>query len=266
MEHLEDVEAVEDDESGVLLRDAMDRTTVGLPPLPDLAPLAVREGRRRRARARFAVGAAAVGVLAVGVLGLTLLPRPGADVTGVATHTGTETDAERERVAEHQRKAAALLDELLPAKVTAVRPVRDEVAGYWITVDGETYPLVFSVRRSPVLRDCEDCAKDTRLRTGSISEWPDKTSVQYRYRTSRVELSVYAGTSGKAGTAAAPLKARDFSAVAADPRFLALVKDADARPVEEREEPWGGPDLHWFQDGSAGAVDQAAGDHGGDTG
>ncbi|MFH8625408.1 hypothetical protein ACH4A8_26580 [Streptomyces vietnamensis] len=258
---------MENNDDIVLLRDAMDRTTDGLPPLPDLVPFAVREGRRRRARARLAVGTAAFGVLAVGAVGVTaLLPRPGTDVAGVTTHTGTEADAERARVAEHRRKATALLDELLPPKVTAVRPVRDEVDGYWITVDGETYPLVFSVRRSPVLQNCEGCAEDARLRTGPIREWPDMTSVQYRYRTSRVELSVYAERSGKAGTTAAPLKARDFFAVAADPRFLDLVEDADARPVEEPEGPLGGRDRLWFGDGSAGAVDQAAGDHGGDAG
>ncbi|CAM5324311.1 hypothetical protein [Streptomyces narbonensis] len=72
---------MENNDDITLLRDAMDRTAGDLPPLPDLAPLAVREGRRRRARSRFAVGAAALGVVTAGALGLTLLP--GAD-PGVA--------------------------------------------------------------------------------------------------------------------------------------------------------------------------------------
>ncbi|MFE1904474.1 hypothetical protein ACFW96_12525 [Streptomyces gardneri] len=228
---------MEDNDDMVLLRDAMDRTTDGLPPLPDLAPLAVYEGRRRRARARFAVAAAAFGVLAVGGLGLTaLLPRPAADVAGVPPRTAAETL--RARIAEHQRKAAALLDELLPAKVTDVSPQPNGAAKYLITADGETFRLVFSVRPDApaALWHCEtrrenvpSCEEDTRLRAGGFVGMTDRSSVQYQYRKSRVQLSVYAGAGGNA---VVPVTVRDLTVVTADPRFLELVKAADAHPME----------------------------------
>ncbi|MEU1861527.1 hypothetical protein [Streptomyces gardneri] len=225
---------MEDNDDMVLLRDAMDRTTDGLPPLPDLAPFAVREGRRRRARARFAVGAAAFGVLAVGGLGLTLLPSPGTDVAGVAKHIDAEAEAERERATEHQRKTAALLDELLPAKVTDIRPVEGQVAEYRITVDGRPFIMTVSVRpmSASLIQDCH-CEKDTKLKTVQIVDWADFKAAQYWYGKSRVTLSVFGW-----GTAV-PLKARDLSAVTGDPRFMELVKARNAHPLEP-EEPLGG--------------------------
>ncbi|MFI6420078.1 hypothetical protein ACIBG6_22100 [Streptomyces sp. NPDC050842] len=224
---------MENNDDITLLRDAMDRTADGLPPLPDLAPLAVREGRRRRARARFAVGAAAFGVLTVGALGLTLLPSPGTDVAGVAKHIDAE--AERERATEHQRKTAALLDELLPAKVTDIRPVEGQVAEYRITVDDRPFIMTVSVRPMPasLLQDCPDCEKDTRLKTVQIVDWADFKAAQYWYGKSRVTLSVFGW-----GTAV-PLTARDLSAVTGDSRFLELVKAGNAHPLEP-EEPLGG--------------------------
>ncbi|MFF8836145.1 hypothetical protein [Streptomyces sp. NPDC015130] len=226
---------MEDNDDMVLLRDAMDRATDGLPPLPDLAPLAVREGRRRRTRARFAVGVA-LAVVTAGALGLTLLPRPAADVAGVPPRTAAETL--RARIAEHQRKAAALLDELLPAKVTDVSPLPKGAAQYLITADGESFRLVFSVRPdAPVaLQHCEtrpenvpSCEEDTRLRAGGFVEMPARSSVQYQYRKSRVQLAVYARGVGKS---VVPVTVRDLTAVTADPRFLELVKAADAHPME----------------------------------
>ncbi|MFB7591213.1 hypothetical protein [Streptomyces sp. NPDC056169] len=226
---------MENNDGTALLRDAMDRTTDGLPPLPDLAPLAVREGRRRRTRSRLAVGAAAFAVVTAGALGLTLLPGPGADVAGVAKHVDAEAEAERERATEHQRKTAALLDELLPAKVTDIRPVEGQVAEYRITVDGRPFIMTVSVRpmSASLLQDCRDCEKDTKLKTGQIVEWADFKAVQYWYGKSRVALSVF----GEG--AAVPLTARDLSALTGDPRFLDLVKARNAHPLEP-EEPLNG--------------------------
>ncbi|ALO10288.1 hypothetical protein AQF52_4694 [Streptomyces venezuelae] len=219
---------MENNDNTDLLRDAMDRTVDVLPPLPDLAPLAVREGRRRRARARFAVGAAAFGVLTVGALGLTLLPSPGTDVAGVATHTVGE--AERERRAEYQRRMAALLDERLPETITEVRPVQGDVEEYRITAGGETFRMVVSVQPEAdwITRLCAPaCEDDTRLRRGPTSEWPTiRSTVQYYYRKSVASFTVYAGK------AVVPVTARDIFTVAKDPRFLELVKEADARPME----------------------------------
>ncbi|MBP2583984.1 hypothetical protein J3A78_004462 [Streptomyces sp. PvR006] len=228
---------MEDNDDRVLLRDAMERAADGLPPLPDLGPLAVREGRRRRTRARFAVGAVC-GVLVAGALGLTaLLPRPAADVAGVPPRTAAE--ALRERIADHQRKAAALLDELLPAKVTDVRPrSSSKAAEYLITVNGDWYTLLFSVRPAAPAdllhcatraADMPSCEEDTQLRTGPIHESTRASTVQYQYRKSRVQLSVYAGPGGALPT---PVTVRDLHVVTDDPRFLELVKAADADPME----------------------------------
>ncbi|WP_329621807.1 hypothetical protein OG357_16165 [Streptomyces sp. NBC_01255] len=248
-----------------LLRDAMDRTTDGLPPLPDLVPLAVREGRRRRARSRFTVGAAAFAVVTAGALGLTLLPGTTAPAvstpaTGGATYSYppvvveetpgiTPPDnpeglspAERERRAQYQQKMAALLDELLPATITDISPVKDRTPEYRITAGGETFRMVASVRPGNEMsllycenkpKDAPTCEEDTRLRSGPMSEWPTwRVTKQYWYRKSVVALIVYAGK------AEAPVTLRDLVDVAEDPRFLELVKEADARPVEAEEPPF----------------------------
>ncbi|WP_318212381.1 MULTISPECIES: hypothetical protein [unclassified Streptomyces] len=251
-----------DTDDTVLLRDAMDRTTDGLPPLPDLAPLAVREGRRRRARARIAVATTAFGVVTAGALGLTLLP--GTNVPGVSTPAdgGSNasyppvvvpdapglpprddpaklSEAERERRARHQQRVAALLDETLPAKITGISPVQDRPAEYRITADGETFRMVVSVRpdANGFPRYCENlpedrpaCEEDTQLRTGGISDMPTiKVTTQYWYRRSWVHIAVYAGK------VEVPVRANHLFAVARDPRFLELVKEADARPMEAKE-------------------------------
>ncbi|MFD7718554.1 hypothetical protein [Streptomyces sp. NPDC059814] len=60
----------------LLIRAAMEQATDGAPPLPDLVPAALVQGRRRRTRARAAIGAVATGVVALGALG-ALLPMRG---------------------------------------------------------------------------------------------------------------------------------------------------------------------------------------------
>ncbi|RSS54842.1 hypothetical protein [Streptomyces sp. WAC01280] len=254
-----------DTDDTTLLRDALDRTTDGLPPLPDLAPLAVREGRRRRARARIAVAATAFGVVTAGALGLTLLagttgpgvstPAAGSartsyppvvveETPGVTPPDNPEglSEAERERRAQHQQKMAALLDELLPPKITDIRPVKDRTGEYRITAGGETFRMIASVRpaNKKSLQHCENkpkdaptCEEETRLRSGPISDWPTwRVTNQYWYRKSVVALTVYAGK------AKAPVTLRDLFDIAEDPRFLELVKDADAHPVEAKEPPF----------------------------
>ncbi|MFE1550130.1 hypothetical protein [Streptomyces sp. NPDC058718] len=268
-----------DTDDTTLLRDAMDQATDGLPPLPDLAPLAVREGRRRRARARMAVATTAFGVVTAGALGLTLLagttgpgvsmPPAGGGRTSYPPVVVEETpgvtppdnpeglsEPERERRAQHQQKMAALLDELLPPKITGISPVKDRTPEYRITAGGETFRMVASVRpdSDAGLRRCENkpkdapgCEEDTQLRTGPISEWrTHRVTVQYWYRKSVVELSVYAGKTE------VPVTARHLFDVAEDPRFLELVKDADAHPMEAKGGPVGPADF--FPGGLPGAA------------
>ncbi|MGW2083907.1 hypothetical protein [Streptomyces sp. NPDC001880] len=55
-----------------LIREAMAEAAEGAPPLPDLVPVALAMGRRRRTRARAAIGGGVVGVVALGVFGATL--------------------------------------------------------------------------------------------------------------------------------------------------------------------------------------------------
>ncbi|MFB6992442.1 hypothetical protein [Streptomyces sp. NPDC056304] len=55
-----------------LIRKAMAEAAEGAPPMPDLVPIALAVGRRRRIRARAAIGSAMVGVVALGVFGATL--------------------------------------------------------------------------------------------------------------------------------------------------------------------------------------------------
>ncbi|MFB6899967.1 hypothetical protein [Streptomyces hydrogenans] len=260
------------------LRDALDRTVEELPPLPDLAPLAVREGRRRRARARFTTAAAAFGVVTAGALGLTLLPgtgpvpaMPAAPPSSPGTSAGpgasyppvvveetpgvTPPDnpdglsaAERERRTVHQQRVAALLDELLPAKVTEIRPVKDEVAVYRITAGGEPFRMTVSVRPTDdrALSDCPDLperkivceavtfdgGRAAHLLSMPVNE-PDTLGsyVSFLYGKSRVTLSV------DPADRSAPVTPRQLLDVAEDPRFLDLVRGADARPVETKAPP-----------------------------
>ncbi|MFD6946077.1 hypothetical protein [Streptomyces roseolus] len=261
------------------LRDVLDRAADALPPLPDLVPLAVREGRRRRARARFATAATAFGVVTAGALGLTLLPGNGPAPAmpaapppspGVSASPSVSPDAsyppvaveetpgvpppdnpdglpeaERERRAVHQQRVAALLDELLPAKVTEIRPVKDKVSAYRITAGGEPFWMTVSVRRSddhaldacPNRSDprivCETAVFDgdheAQLLSMTANEPGTSASyVRFPYGGSRVRLSV------EPEGVSSPVTPRELFAVVEDPRFLALVKEADARPVEEK--------------------------------
>ncbi|MFJ9678080.1 hypothetical protein ACIRP2_08495 [Streptomyces sp. NPDC101194] len=68
-----------------LIREAMAEAAEGAPPLPDLVPVALAMGRRRRIRARAAIGGGMVGVVALGVFGATL-PSWG---TGAGSGDGT---------------------------------------------------------------------------------------------------------------------------------------------------------------------------------
>ncbi|MFI8255786.1 hypothetical protein [Streptomyces filamentosus] len=231
-----------DTDENVLLREALGRAAGDLPPLPDLVPLAVREGRGRRARTRLAVGAAAFSVVTAGALGVALLPDAGPEVpvpAASAVDGEGVSPAERERRADFQRRVAALLDETLPASVTAVRPVEGQVSEYRIEAGGSTFRTVVSVRKQNerFLAHCEEsaeararCASD-ELRMGSYSSLGNRVTVGHLYHRSVVTLTVYGGG------AEPPVRLEDLSRVTGDPRFLELVREADARPMEPQEPP-----------------------------
>ncbi|MFC4506895.1 MULTISPECIES: hypothetical protein [Streptomyces] len=172
-----------DRRNALLVRDAMERTVAELPPLHDLVPPAVTQGRRRRARTRLAVAAGAVCVAGAVVLGAVTLPGGtdgGTTVGPAASGSPTPSEspdpagvrafrtpvhveptddtqrtmadlppAERKRQEEFQQRAAVLLDELLPDAVGLIRPVDSTVRRYQgETEAGRVFPIIFSVRPS----------------------------------------------------------------------------------------------------------------------
>ncbi|MFI6898568.1 hypothetical protein ACIBM4_31085 [Streptomyces sp. NPDC050256] len=280
----------------LLIRAAMEQAAEGAPALPDLVHVALVQGRRRRNRARAAVGAGVTGVVALGVFGAvvsmwspdggtqpaqtwsaasqttTVSPPPSPDTTAAPRPVPTpvhieptpgETSmadlppAERARQEEFQQQAAALLDELLPGRLGTVRPVDLAVNRYQAGRDGNTYPLVFSVRprgapggATPADPPCRDIpSKGLRCRTATLpggitvrnvttaeeaKESPTVTDVELRfsYGFSTVRLSVGGDHSSMVS---APVTVDQLVAVARDSKFLKLVKYADGHPMEDKE-------------------------------
>ncbi|MFJ4502988.1 hypothetical protein [Streptomyces sp. NPDC088864] len=159
-----------------LVRTAMERVTDSAPPLPDLVPFALVQGRRRRSRARAAIGAGAVAVVVLGLCGAAL-PLWGGDGGGKPVYEGTvaaqptpvDTSVpvrppvhiepspgessmadlpadELSRQTVFQNEAAGVLEDLLPDAVAPVRPVDLAVSRYQGGPDGPVFPIVFSVR------------------------------------------------------------------------------------------------------------------------
>ncbi|MCZ0980791.1 hypothetical protein O1L60_22375 [Streptomyces diastatochromogenes] len=237
-------------------------------PLPDLAPVAVRLGRRRRARARLAVAGGVFGTVTAAALGLTLLPGTGPGPAGPAAprppslgvpHAGggpadpgqtppeKVSTAEGARRAQFQQQVSALLDELLPASVTDVRPVADVVSDYRITVGGRNFPVKLSVRpaEGEPLQECRNIpAKKTTCEKAGLGG--GRTAQLYamavnrqdtlgsmvvtRYGRSSVLLSV-----SPSDTASAPVTPDQLLTVVRDARFTELLKYADAYPVQEKD-------------------------------
>jgi len=164
------------DDDELLVRTAMERTTAGAPPLPDLVTGALVQGRRRRARARAAIGATATAIVGLGLFGAAL-PVWGGDGEPVRqwsaasrtspVPTATEVpvrppvhiepspgetsmadlpadELSRQRV--FQNEAAGMLETLLPRALGPVRPVDIAVNRYQGGADGRVFPISFSVR------------------------------------------------------------------------------------------------------------------------
>ncbi|MEU3604913.1 hypothetical protein AB0E83_05570 [Streptomyces sp. NPDC035033] len=210
-----------DTDENMPLRAALERTAEDLPPLPDLVPLAVREGRRRRARARFAVVTAALGAVTAGALGLTLLPGAGPAPSAPAAPPADGPGFE-ERV-------AALLDEVLPAEVTDVRPVDIAGGSYMLDANGTTFRMTVAVPTadSATLPQCENapagsslCDRE-ELRLGPVSELGGRVRVGFLYRGKSVTITVYDWP----GEAKVPVEAADLMALGREPRFLELVRE-----------------------------------------
>ncbi|MFB7375372.1 hypothetical protein ACFC0D_36680 [Streptomyces sp. NPDC056222] len=263
-------------DDATLLKSAMDRTTEDLPPLPDLAPVAIVQGRRRRARARLAAVGGVFGTMTAAALGLTLLPGPSTGVAMPAAppaafpsayHTpvrltptpGQEppapaTGAEAERRAQFQQQVAALLDELLPSTVTDISPVEGEVSLYQITSGGRHFTTKLSVRpaEGEALQPCRNIpAKQTTCekvdlgpgRTAQAYTMPVNekdtmgSMVVFSYGRSHVLLSVGPSEAEGKPSLSTPVTADQLLTVARDDRFTDLVKYADENPVQEKSTP-----------------------------
>lgn len=278
----------------LLIRAAMQQAAEGAPALPDLVPVALVQGRRRRGRARAAVGAGVTGVVALGVFGamlpmwssgggtqsaqtwsaasrtttLTPPPSPAAttaqpvptpvhiEPTEGETSMADLPPAERTRQEQFQQQAAALLDELLPRQLGPVRPVDLAVYRYQGGRDGNTFPVVFSVRPQgdpgdvPADPPCRDNPlKGIECRTAMLSggikarlmttegnssgtQTITGVNLAFAYGDSRVRISV---DGDDTSMVSAPVTADQLLAAAADPRLLELVAYADGQPMEEKE-------------------------------
>ncbi|TRV77746.1 hypothetical protein FKN01_14735 [Streptomyces sp. 130] len=166
------------DDGEMLVRTAMERATEGAPPLTDLVPGALAEGRRRRVRARAAIGATATAIAGLGMLGAALpvwggggggepvrewsaasrtSPLPTETAVPVRPRVHVEPSPgetsmadlpadERARQQVFQNEAAGVLETLLPEALAPVRPVDIGVSRYQGGADGRVFPLSFSVR------------------------------------------------------------------------------------------------------------------------
>ncbi|MBT2477697.1 hypothetical protein [Streptomyces sp. ISL-94] len=187
-----------------LVRDAMERTTTDLPPLPDLAGAARAQGRRRKARARAAMGGAVLAVAALGVAGGLALPggggadgAQGAAGVGVAAAppdaakpqppvhlepTPGETPmsalppAERARQENFQNQAVGVLQGLLPEALGTLQRTDLHVYLYQAAKDGKTFTVVFSVRPSGSGAADKPCL-EIKGQTCAKATLPDGTEV-----------------------------------------------------------------------------------------
>ncbi|WP_406285143.1 hypothetical protein [Streptomyces sp. NBC_00209] len=168
-------EPARDDEE-LLVRSAMERATDGAPPLPDLVPGALVQGRRRRARARVAIGATAAAIVGLGVLGAALpvwdgggepvrawsaasqtSPVPTATAVPVRPPVHIEPSPGETSMADlpkdefsqqrvFQNDAAGVLEALLPKAIGPVRLVDIAVNRYRGGEGSPVFPITFSVR------------------------------------------------------------------------------------------------------------------------
>ncbi|WP_412077229.1 hypothetical protein ACLF6K_20610 [Streptomyces xanthophaeus] len=169
----------DDDRAARLLREAMDRTTEELPPLPDLAGPARVQGGRRRARLRAAIGGGVLAVAVLGVAGAAALPAGSGEASGVSEVAAAPSasapaqpapsssgppppvhiepspgessmaqlpPAERIRQESFQDQAVTVLQDLLPESVGTVQRTDLTVSQYQATKDGAKFVVIFSVR------------------------------------------------------------------------------------------------------------------------
>lgn len=266
----EDLREVPDDRAVLLVRDAMDRTTADLPPLPDLVGAARAQGLRRKARVRAAIGGGVLAVAALGIAGAAALPfdnssRKVSGVVNVAAPPSSTAPqppvhieptpgessmadlpaAERTRQENFQNQAVGVLQELLPATVGTVQRTDLNVRQYRATKDGKTFVVIFSVRPSDegpqpcVEIKGQTCKKATlpggieaNAATMPMGGTLTDSRLFFRYGKSNVLLYISAD---EASNTSAPVTNDQLLAIAKAPAFLDLVKTADSQPMEKEQ-------------------------------
>ncbi|MER5475604.1 hypothetical protein ABT026_01265 [Streptomyces sp. NPDC002734] len=260
------------DETGSLLvRDLMQRVTDDLPPLPDLAPGAVRAGRRRRARARITALGGITALAAAGVFVLTALPRPpgGAAAPAVPAtapspyftpvhiepspgeqHMANLPAAERDRLAGFQQRVAASLNATLGTELdVVVRPQDDRVDLYRMTTDRGTFLVRFTVaprdpRHAPSCREvkgarCEAVAlpggTPADVRVAPVND-VSTTGIEIFWSTATSEVAL-AVLPDDERLVSAPVSVAQITAAARDEALLAEVRYADRHPVAKKSPP-----------------------------
>lgn len=266
-EHLED-------RTVLLVRDAMDRASADLPPLPDLAGPALAEGRRRKSRTRLAVASGVLCLAALGTAGAVSLtggghsaPAPPAAATVTPTPTasplpepvhieptpGEESmadlpDAERTRQENFQQQAVGVLQELLPEGIGTVQRTDIDVRQYQVTKGGKKFVLIFSVRPHDASRSSKPCAdvKGVVCKTATLPDGVEAeaitmpmdsgevTGTWVAFRYGGSDVSLSLNPDAASNTSA-PVTNDQLLAVAAAPAFLDLVRIADEQPMEERQ-------------------------------
>lgn len=161
---------------------------------------------------------------------------------------------DRKQREEFQQRAAVLLDRLLPDSIGFVHPVRDYAQLYQgEAADGRMFLLIFTVRSSGDRSGPRPCPKDfvskgdtcehvtlpggTGVRATSLRlrvEPSDTMSTQiaFTYADSDAVLTVYPDVDAGASS---PVTREQLEAAVGDPRFLDLVRDAAALPLDLSE-------------------------------
>ncbi|MEW2116571.1 hypothetical protein AB0945_15515 [Streptomyces sp. NPDC005474] len=253
------------------LRELMEQAAAGLPALPDLTEEAVRQGGRRRVRARAAVAGAVTGVLAIGGVGAALLgglgdhasapvgpaavppavpsPTPTPPPTSTAPTSGATPDATLAPETALRTRTAEALNRALGDLIGTVSA--DGAGRYASRLDGHTFPVTLRVEPgSDALVHCPDPPETTMTcRTawlpGRIEArvvevggalWGGRTvSVSYHYADSAVKLTVGPDTAARLSP---PVTADQLLAAAGTPALLSEVRAEvqDRAPHKARDD------------------------------
>jgi hypothetical protein len=251
-----------EDRTVLLVRDAMDRASDGLPPLPDLVGPALAEGRRRRFRTRLAIASGVLTVAAIGTAG-AVAGLPGGGRTAPAAPAATVSpspppptaaspapsfppvhiepspgqksmadlpEAERARQEGFQQQAVGVLRELLPEGIGTVQRTDLHVRQYQVTKDEKEFALIFSVRPHDPSRPekpCLDSVKDMVCKQATLPGGIEARAVTAPMNSGQVTGTWVSFRYGSSDVSLSlnPHDASQTSAPVTNEQLLALVAD-----------------------------------------